>query len=340
MEKKSRFELPESLKFCTNLYEVTEIIGEGTFSIVYGGKSLSNGLPVAVKAITRTTSPQRMLNELRILSKLNGKPNCIPLLHVHRNNDQVIAVFPRFHATEFVEFLKVCTMKDIKAYMYNLISGVNEMHDANIVHRDLKPSNFMYNMKTREGFLIDFGLAHFDKEYPQPDSKPKQPLLFFNSIVVPSKPPGYYEGDTRNPMKAPRAGTRGFRAPEVLFKYPKQSKAIDMWSVGVIFLSLLTGQYPFFLSADDVDGLVEIATLFGHSEMRKAAKLYGRVWKCNIPTVKEEGTPFELVIRKLNPSLKVHPEALNLLRALLDLNCNSRITAKEALKHALFSEEV
>ena len=37
-------------------------------------------------------------------------------------------------------------------------------------------------------------------------------------------PPGYYINDIRNGMKANRAGTRGFRAPEVLFKYNEQSR--------------------------------------------------------------------------------------------------------------------
>ena len=38
-----------------------------------------------------------------------------------------------------------------------------------------------------------------------------------------------------------------------------------MWSVGIILLSILTTQHPFFMSAEDVDGLVEIAIIFGHS---------------------------------------------------------------------------
>ena len=87
-------------------------------------------------------------------------------------------------------------------------------------------------------------------------------------------------------MKAPRAGTRGFIAPEVLFRHQNQSKKIDMWSMGTILLSILTKQYPFFLSTENNTGLAEIAIIFGNSEMRKVAKFYGQTWKSNLPTIR------------------------------------------------------
>ena len=46
-------------------------------------------------------------------------------------------------------------------------------------------------------------------------------------------------------QSTPREGTSGFRAFEVLLKCPNQCFALDIWSVGVIFLSLLSGKYPF-----------------------------------------------------------------------------------------------
>ena len=62
----------------------------------------------------------------------------------------------------------------------------------------------------------------------------------------------------RNECMAPRAGTPGFRAPEVLLKHLCQTSAIDIWSVGVIFASLLTKKYPFFRNTDDLTSLAEI----------------------------------------------------------------------------------
>lgn len=52
-----------------------------------------------------------------------------------------------------------------------------------------------------------------------------------------------FQKDMRPSMKAQRAGTRGFRAPEVLLKVFQQDYAIDIWSAGVILLTLLTRRY-------------------------------------------------------------------------------------------------
>jgi cell division control protein 7 len=52
--------------------------------------------------------------------------------------------------------------------------------------------------------------------------------------------------------------------------------AIDIWSVGVILLSLLTGRYPFFIAHDEGDSLIEIASIFGMTEMKECAALHSK----------------------------------------------------------------
>jgi cell division control protein 7 len=99
-----------------------------------------------------------------------------------------------------------------------------------------------------------------------------------------------------------RGGTRGFRAPEVLMRITHQTtgkninlstlplfkktkdlsnhsmtcKAIDIWSAGVILLSILAGRYPFFNAPDDMTALAEIATLVGTRELSSLARLYNK----------------------------------------------------------------
>lgn len=48
-----------------------------------------------------------------------------------------------------------------------------------------------------------------------------------------------------------------------------------MWSAGVIFLSLLSGRYPFFKASDDLLALTQIMTVRGSRETIKAAKAFG-----------------------------------------------------------------
>ncbi|XP_041277508.1 cell division cycle 7-related protein kinase isoform X1 [Onychostruthus taczanowskii] len=91
---------------------------------------------------------------------------------------------------------------------------------------------------------------------------------------------------SRRQQVAPRAGTPGFRAPEVLTKCPTQTTAIDMWSAGIIFLSLLSGRYPFFKASDDLTALAQIMTVRGSRETIQAARTFGKSVVCTqvVPT--------------------------------------------------------
>lgn len=59
------------------------------------------------------------------------------------------------------------------------------------------------------------------------------------------------------------------------------SAAIDVWSAGVILLSLLSGRYPFFKASDDLIALTQIMTIRGSRETVKAAKAFGTYSFCS-----------------------------------------------------------
>lgn len=50
--------------------------------------------------------------------------------------------------------------------------------------------------------------------------------------------------------------------------------AVDVWSVGVIFLFFLTGRFPIFQSNDDIEALLEIATILGKKKIEVVAILH------------------------------------------------------------------
>lgn len=52
--------------------------------------------------------------------------------------------------------------------------------------------------------------------------------------------------------------------------------AVDMWSAGVIMLSLLSQVYPFFKSQDDLTALAQIHTVFGTEPLVEAARNLGQ----------------------------------------------------------------
>uniref|UniRef100_A0A668TKE4 non-specific serine/threonine protein kinase n=1 Tax=Oreochromis aureus TaxID=47969 RepID=A0A668TKE4_OREAU len=107
---------------------------------------------------------------------------------------------------------------------------------------------------------------------------------------------------SRKSQVAPRAGTPGFRAPEVLTKCPNQGTAIDMWSAGVILLSLLSGRYPFFKASDDMIALVQIMTLRGSRETIKAGKSFGKAVVCSRELPRQDLRTLCETLRGLRPS--------------------------------------
>lgn len=137
-------------------------------------------------------------------------------------------------------------------------------------------------------------------------------------------------------LHAARAGTPGFRPPEVLLKCQTQTVAVDMWAVGVILLSIMSRSYPFFRAPDDMTALAELMTLFGTKQLQLAAKKYSRRL-----TVSHEKDGCELasICRLLGargeeppPSL-VTEEAISILKLLLRLDYRDRVTASQALNH-------
>lgn len=140
----------------------------------------------------------------------------------------------------------------------------------------------------------------------------------------------------RSECMAPRAGTPGFRAPEVLLKHLCQTSAIDIWSSGVIFASLLTKKYPFFRNTDDLTSLAEIISIFGSERVQKAAQAIGKQTTSSekfIPPVNLK----ETLTRLRGDQMEIDDSAFDLLDKLLDPNPMTRINAADALNHPFLS---
>ncbi|VDK63037.1 unnamed protein product [Anisakis simplex] len=69
-----------------------------------------------------------------------------------------------------------------------------------------------------------------------------------------------------------KAGTPGFRAPEVLLKSNEQTPLMDIWACGITFLSLLCGRHPIMRPADDHEAIAQLSTVFGTKSLQLLAK--------------------------------------------------------------------
>lgn len=332
--------LEQCFPILTDKYRLLDKIGEGTFSTVYKAEAVNGAVVlgsqiwkspplqrtvsrsqkkknplVALKQIYVTSSPNRIHNELSLLYMLSGNSHVAPLLDILRYQDQVLAILPYYQHADFRDFYRDLPIKGIKKYMWELLQGLNFVHSKGIIHRDLKPTNFLYDPFKGKGVLVDFGLAE------------KMPLSMSSSNRSTNMCPclskerssssklhlkrlnikaAYPKLDQRPPRRANRAGTRGFRAPEVLFKCTNQSVKIDIWSAGIICLSLLARKFPLFNSPDDIDAIVEILLIFGVEKLQKCAELHGCGLEISIPNILSTSYNGNLV--KLLASVLSHEE--------------------------------
>ncbi|ESR53427.1 hypothetical protein CICLE_v10018937mg [Citrus x clementina] len=150
------------------------------------------------------------------------------------------------------------------------------------------------------------------------------------------------KGNGKQKKDGPCAGTKGFRAPEVLFRSQHQGPKLDIWSAGVTLLYLMIGRTPFF--GDPEQNIKDIAKLRGSEDLWEVAKLHNR--ESSFPEdlyAAKSSPPINLpewckLITKRPDFLEVIPSSLfDLVDKCLTVNPRLRISAEDALKHEFFA---
>jgi cell division control protein 7 len=183
------------------------------------------------------------------------------------------------------------------------------------------------------GVLIDFG---FSREFEPVDATDNEDLnaAAEDDLALRSDITG------RPPMSRQRFGTQGFRAPEMLLSAPQLTPAIDIWAVGVIFLSVVTQRYPFFVGDGDLTILCQIAAIFGSEKVAEAALDCDRM--VQFPHwVSRKATELSDLVLLLNPTMKekvLNADAFDLMGKMLEISPLKRISAENALAHRFFEQ--
>lgn len=299
----------------TDLFEIIKELYHGSSSIVYLGKYRKTGKIYAIKKLYWTFCPPRYFQEFKILRMCNN-PNIIQGSRLfYKNNEEIYLILQYFEHVPFPVTLNSFTPKLIYYYMKSLLNGLAYLHSKKIIHRNVKPTNFLFNPTLFTGKLIGFQNSCFEE------------LKTVNSE----------EANTQSSFPTFSVGTHGYKPPEVLLKSEVITTAVDVWSAGVILLTILTRRYPFFTCHDDLDSLCQIANIIGTEKLKEAAIECHRqiVFPFDVKT-----TDLKLIVIAYNPrifDLHLPDTIFDLLSKMLDPFPSKRITALEAIHHPYFT---
>eukprot|EP01147_Barroeca_monosierra_P001832 gene1832-4931_t len=296
-------ELPPSLGEAR--YTRIRKVGEGTYGQVFKAFDRRTSNVVAIKMISLNSEqegvPSNAVREISLLKKLNH-PNIVKLLNVIFSQSRLSLVF-EYCDQDLKQFLSQKQGQHdtflSQTLMYQMLNGIAYCHSELILHRDLKPSNILID---KHGLLklADFGLA-------RPFGIP---VAQFSSEVV----------------------TLWYRSPDVLLGAVQYDTSIDMWSAGCIFAEILSGQ-PLFQGNTSAEQLMYIFECLGIPDKSH--------WQIDRYPKYQEVYPMcfsrEPIANGLEHKLpRASPVAIELLKQLLCLKPDERISATEALKHRYF----
>ncbi|CAJ0593935.1 unnamed protein product [Cylicocyclus nassatus] len=262
-------------------------LGRGSFSVVRRCERIEDGATFAVKIVSQRFSMQAQ-REARILELVRGHPNIVRLVDVHSDPLHFYIVMELLHGQELLARLRKLekfTEAEAADIMRQLVSAVGFLHSKRIVHRDLKPENILFESEDSHARLrlVDFGFAR---------------LL-----------PACVEQQLKSVYrKMTPCFTLQYAAPEVLDlgdTLPEYNEQCDLWSLGVVLFTMLSGQVPFHARSK-----TESATEIMHRIRKAEFSFEGNAWKA------------------------VSTEAKQLINGLLTVDPKKRLSMQELSRHA------
>ncbi|XP_077283664.1 serine/threonine-protein kinase MARK2-like isoform X2 [Arctopsyche grandis] len=198
-------------------YKLLKTIGKGNFAKVKLAKHVPTGKEVAIKIIDKTQlnpgSLQKLFREVRIMKMLDH-PNIVKLFQVIETERTLYLVMEYASGGEVFDYLVLhgrMKEKEARAKFRQIVSAVQYCHQKLIIHRDLKAENLLLDGEMNIK-IADFG---FSNEY-----KPGRRLDTF-------------------------CGSPPYAAPELFQGKKYFGPEVDVWSLGVILYTLVSGSLPF-----------------------------------------------------------------------------------------------
>jgi serine/threonine kinase 3 len=208
-----------------NKYKLLELLGQGTFGIVYSAEfilKISEIDKIAIKIIP-FEDDEDVLTEISLLTEINSD-HIIEFYDsiIYENNYKneiwlVMELASAGSLSDFIMINKSLSENVIRSIILNCILGLNYLHNYSsgcIIHRDIKAANILL---TKDGKvkLADFGVS----------VKLTETRMKRNTLI----------------------GSPYYMAPEVIQELPiGYDSSVDIWSLGISIIEMCEGTPPFF----------------------------------------------------------------------------------------------
>ena len=225
---------PDSLALHFPHLEISELLGHGGMGAVYKARQTKLDRLVALKIIRPGSAEdpafaERFNREARTLARLNH-PN---IVGVHDFGEVTLSAAdgedaaPRtlyYFLMEYVDGANLRQLiqsgelesESVLTIIPQICEALQFAHDEGVVHRDIKPENILVDTKGRVK-IADFGLAR----------------------LIASTPQDFTLTGTNQVMGTPR-----YMAPEQMESSRGVDHRADIYSLGVVFYEMLTGELP------------------------------------------------------------------------------------------------
>ncbi|TQV67981.1 serine/threonine protein kinase [Exilibacterium tricleocarpae] len=203
-------------------YEIEKEIGRGAMGVVYLGRDPKIARPVAIKTLNYSQFNSKQLPELKERffreAEAAGRlshPNIVTVYDVGEERDLAFIAMDYLQGKPLSDFIHPASLLPVERVyfiMAEVADALQFAHDKKIVHRDVKPANVIYNPKSSQVTVTDFGIARIT--------------------------------DNSRTRTGDIMGSPLYMSPEQL-RGDKVSRSADIFSLGVTMYQLLTGRLPF-----------------------------------------------------------------------------------------------